>query len=185
MKIISTNIGDRKEINWKGKMITTGIFKFPVNTTIFLDTEDVKGDTICNRKYHGGVEQAVYAYSQLHYEYWKERYASLDWQYGMFGENLTIDILEETAIHVGDTFRVGECILEATKQRDPCVKLGVRFNDMNIVKQFWNTTMCGVYFKVVQTGNVKAGDTFLPIKKNPENPTIADLYNAKRISKGV
>ena len=103
----------------------------------------------------------------------------------MFGENLTIDHLEETEIHVGDTFRVGDCILEATKQRDPCVKLGVRFNDMNIVKQFWNTTMCGVYFKVVQTGNVKAGDTFLPIKKNPENPTIADLYIAKRVRKGM
>jgi MOSC domain-containing protein YiiM len=56
---------------------------------------------------------------------------------------------------------------------------------MNIVKQFWNTTMCGVYFKVVQTGNVKAGDTFLPIKKNPENPTIADLYIAKRVRKGM
>jgi len=64
MKIISTNIGERKDINWKGKMITTGIFKFPVNASIFLDKEEVKGDTICNRKYHGGIEQAVYGYSQ-------------------------------------------------------------------------------------------------------------------------
>ena len=56
MKIISTNIGERKDINWKGKMITTGIFKFPVNASIFLDKEEVKGDTICNRKYHGGIE---------------------------------------------------------------------------------------------------------------------------------
>ena len=103
----------------------------------------------------------------------------------MFGENLTIDNLEETAIHVGDTFKVGECIVEATKQRNPCVKLGVRFNDMKIVKQFWNTTMCGVYFKVVQTGNVKVGDTLKLIKKCPKNPTIADLYIAKRASKGI
>ena len=185
MKIISTNIGERKDINWKGQMITTGIFKFPVNASIFLDKEEVKGDTICNRKYHGGIEQAVYGYSQLHYEYWKEKYASLDWQYGMFGENLTIDTLEETEIHAGDTFRVGECILEATKQRDPCVKLGVRFNDMKIVKQFWNTTMCGVYFKVIQTGNVTTGDTFELIKKCPENPTISDLYIAKKLHKGM
>ncbi len=61
----------------------------------------MKGDTICNRKHHGGIEQAVYGYSQLHYAYWKERYGSLDWQYGMFGENLTLDTLEETKIHVG------------------------------------------------------------------------------------
>ena len=185
MKIISTNIGERKDIDWKGKTITTGIFKFPVHSPIFLDKEDVKGDAICNRKHHGGIEQAVYGYSKLHYAYWKERYASLDWQYGMFGENLTLDRLEETEIHVGDTFKVGECILEATKQRNPCVKLGVRFNDMKIVKQFWNTTMCGVYFKVVQTGNVKKGDTFKLIKKCLENPTIADLYVEKRLSKGM
>ena len=185
MKIISTNIGERKDIDWKGKTITTGIFKFPVHSPIFLDKEDVKGDAICNRKHHGGIEQAIYGYSKLHYAYWKERYATLDWQYGMFGENLTIDRLEETEIHVGDTFKVGECILEATKQRNPCVKLGVRFNDMKIVKQFWNTTMCGVYFKVVQTGNVKKGDTFELIKKCLENPTIADLYVEKRLSKGM
>ena len=185
MKIISTNIGERQDIDWKGKTITTGIFKFPVNTPVFLDKEEVKGDAICNRKHHGGLAQAVYGYSQSHYEYWKTQYTALDWQYGMFGENLTIDNLEETEIHVGDTFRVGECILEATKQRDPCVKLGVRFNDMKIVKQFWNTTMCGVYFKVVQTGNVKVGDTFEPISKCSKNPTIADLYIAKRVSKGM
>ena len=185
MKIIATNIGERKEIDWKGKLVTTGIFKFPVETPIFLDREDVKGDVICNRENHGGIEQAVYGYSLKHYEYWKELYPNLDWQYGMFGENLTIDDLDETETHVGDTYKVGECIVEVSKQRNPCMKLGVRFNDMKIVKQFWNTTMCGVYFKILQTGNVKAGDTFEMIKKCPENPTIADLYIEKRVSKGI
>tara|TARA_B100000795_G_scaffold245945_1_gene211357 strand:+ start:1102 stop:1659 length:558 start_codon:yes stop_codon:yes gene_type:complete len=185
MRIIATNIGERKEIDWKGETITTGIFKFPVDKPVFLDYEDVKGDVICNRDHHGGIDQAVYGYSETHYEYWKELYPELDWQYGMFGENLTIDDLEETEIHVGDTYRVGECIIEASKQRDPCVKLGVRFNDMKIVKQFWNTTMCGVYFKIVRTGNVKVGDKFKLIKKYPNNPTIADLYIAKRVNKGI
>lgn len=185
MKIVSTNLGERKEINWKGKTITTGIFKFPVDEPVFLDVEDVKGDTICNREHHGGVLQAVYGYSLKHYDYFKELYPNLDWQNGMFGENLTLDDLDETKIHQGDTFKVGETILEATVQRNPCMKLGVRFNDMKIVKQFWNTTMCGVYFKVVQTGFVKAGDVFEQIKNCPENPTIADLYIAKRKAKGI
>ena len=92
---------------------------------------------------------------------------------------------DPSTLPINDTFRVGECILEATKQRDPCVKLGVRFNDINIVKQFWNTTMCGVYFKVIQTGKVTTGDTFELIKKCPENPTISDLYIAKRLRKGM
>jgi MOSC domain-containing protein YiiM len=185
MKIISTNLGDRKEINWKGKEVITGIFKFPVETPFFLEREKVRNDEISDRKYHGGIDQAVYGYSLKHYEYWKQKYPNLDWQFGMFGENLTMDDLDETKIHQGDTFKVGETILEVTVQRNPCMKLGVRFNDMKIVKQFWNTTMCGIYFKVVQTGFVKLGDAFVQIKSCPENPTIAELYRAKRLETGL
>lgn len=185
MKIVSTNIGDRKEINWKGKIVTTGIFKYSVDESIFLDIEDVKGDTICNREHHGGILQAVYGYSKKHYEYWKKLYPELDWQNGMFGENLTMDDLDEAKLHQGDTFKVGGVILEVTKPRNPCMKLGVRFNDMKIVKQFWSTTMCGVYFKVIQTGFVKVGDVFEQIKSCSGNPTIAELYVEKRKSKGI
>ncbi|QTE24347.1 MOSC domain-containing protein [Polaribacter cellanae] len=185
MKIISTNIGERKEIEWKGKKVTTGIFKFPVSKPIFLDIEEVKDDEISDRKHHGGILQAVYGYSLKHYDYFKKLHPNVDFTHGIFGENLTIDDLEETKIHQGDIFKVGETILEATVQRNPCYKLGIRFNNMKIVKQFWNTTMCGVYFKVLQTGFVKAGDEFQQIKSCPENPTIADLYVAKRTEKGV
>jgi MOSC domain-containing protein YiiM len=185
MKIIATNLGEKREIDWKGTLVTTGIFKFPVDEPIFLDKEDVRGDAICNREHHGGIDQAIYGYSLKHYDYWKELYPTLDWRLGMFGENLTIDDLDETKTHVGDTFKVGETILEVTKARNPCMKLGVRFNDMKIVKQFWNTTMCGVYFKVLQTGFVKAGDVFEQLKSYPENPTIAEVYEEKRIAKGM
>jgi len=185
MKIIATNLGEKKEVIWKGKPMITGIFKFSVDTPIFLDTEDVKGDTICDRKHHGGIDQAVYAYSEKHYEYFKKLHPDLDWQLGMFGENLTMDDLDETNIHVGDTFKVGETILEVTKPRQPCKTLGVRFSDMKIVKQFWNSTFSGVYFKVLQTGFVKTGDIFYQIKSCPENPTIAAVYQAKRTKKGI
>lgn len=185
MKIVSTNIGDRKEVTYKNKTVETGIFKYTVNAPIFLDKEDVKGDAICNRENHGGILQAVYGYSLKHYDFFKPFYPDLDWEYGIFGENLTIDDIDERNIHVGDTFKVGEAILEASVQRNPCYKLGIRFNDMKIVKQFWKTTMCGVYFKVVQTGFVKTGDEFKQIKSCSENPTIADLYINKRIEKGI
>ena len=114
MKIISTNIGARKEIDWKGTLITTGIFKFPVDTPIFLDFEDVKGDEISDRENHGGILQATYVYSVKHYDHFKPLYPNLEWQLGMFGENLTMDDLDETKIHVGDTFKVGNAIIEAT-----------------------------------------------------------------------
>jgi len=185
MKIISTNIGEKKEIDWKGKTVTTGIFKYSVDAPIFLDKEEVKGDTICDRKHHGGIDQALYGYSLKHYDFFKKLHPNLDWQLGMFGENLTLDDLDETSIHVGDTYKVGDVILEVTKSRQPCMTLGVRFNDMKIVKQFWNTNFCGVYFKVLQTGFVKTGDVFEQIKSCPENPTIAELYEVKRVAKGM
>ena len=185
MKIVATNIGEKKEIDWNGKIVTTGIFKYPVEKPIFLDTEEVTGDEITNRKHHGGILQAIYGYSLKHYDYFKPLYPNLEWQSGMFGENLTIDDLDETILHQGDTFQVGDAILEVTVQRNPCHKLGLRFNDMKIVKQFWNTTMCGVYFKVLQTGFVKVGDAFTQLKSCPQNPTIADLYLAVKSEKGV
>ena len=93
--------------------------------------------------------------------------------------------IEETSIHVGDTFKVGETILEATLQRNPCYKLGIRFNDMKIVKQLWNTTKCGVYFKVLQTGFVNIDDEFELIKSCPENATIADLLIQRKKEKAI
>ncbi|MCF2874482.1 MULTISPECIES: MOSC domain-containing protein [unclassified Tenacibaculum] len=185
MKVVSTNIGERKEIDWKGKSITTGIFKFTIDEPIFLDIEDVRGDAVCDRVHHGGIEQAVYAYSEKHYAYWKEFYPDLDWRYGMFGENLTIDDLDESKIHVGDTYKVGEVIIEVTKPRQPCMKLGVRFNNMKIVKQFWKQDFPGIYFKILETGKVKSGDEFEQIKSCPENPTIAEVYQQKRVTKGM
>lgn len=183
MRIVSTNLGERKDIDWKGKIITTGIFKFSVDKPIFLDTEDVRDDAVCDRKYHGGIDQAVYGYSLKHYDYWKGLYPNLDWQYGMFGENLTIDDLDESKIHIGDIYKVGEAILEVTKPREPCMKLGVRFNNIKIVKQFWKQDFPGVYFKVLQTGNVKTGDTFEKIKSFPENDSIQRKYKKKRLLK--
>lgn len=184
MKIVATNIGNRKEITYKNKKVITGIFKFPVTEPIFLNKEEVKGDEISDRVNHGGINQAVYGYSLKHYDFWKPMYPDLDWNFGMFGENLTIDDLDEKSIFVGDTFKVGDAILEVTQQRSPCYKLGIRFNNMKIVKQFWNTTFCGVYFKVLQTGAVKVDDEFELIKNCTENLTIAELLLKKKLEKG-
>ena len=180
MKIISTNVGEKREILWDGEIIRTGIYKYSVEEPIFLDKEQVKKDAICNRKYHGGIEQAVYGYSLKHYEIWKDLHPSLTFEYGIFGENLTVDDLAETEIHVGDTFKVGECIIEATKPREPCFKLGIRFGNMKVVRQMWKSTMCGVYFKVVQTGTVKAGEELIQIKQCAENSTIAEVFKSRK-----
>jgi len=180
MIVKSVNIGEKKVVNYKGKIIETGIFKFPVNEPIFLGETDVENDAVIDRRYHGGINKAVYAYSENHYKYWKELYTNLDWQYGMFGENLTISNLEETEIHIGDVFQLGEAIIEVTQPREPCMKLGLRFETQKVLKQFWNSTKSGIYFKINKIGSVKVGDKLSLIKKSKNTPTIAEVYETKK-----
>jgi len=185
MKVVSLNIGERKKVQWKNKVYETGIFKYPVDTPIFLDREDVKGDNVVNRIYHGGVLQAAYAYGEQHYDYWKKLYPNHDWNYGMFGENITITNLNEEEIHVGSIYQLGKATIEVTKPRQPCLKLGIRFNDVKIIKQFWHSSKSGLYFKILETGNVSKNDELILLENKPENMTIAELYASKRIAKGM
>ena len=181
MIVKSVNIGEKKVLNYKGKIVETGIFKYPVEGSIFLGEEDVEKDAVIDRRYHGGIEKAVYAYSENHYEYWKQLYPNLDWQYGMFGENLTISNLDEKNIHVGNTYQLGEVILEVTKPREPCFKLGLRFGTQAILKQFWNSSMSGVYFKVLKTGNVSVGDALVLIKQSKTNQQLQRFIKLKNL----
>ncbi len=183
MKLVSVNIADKKTINYKGKIIETGIFKKPMAFPIFLGEEDVENDAVIDRKYHGGIDQAVYAYSENHYSYWKELYPNLEWNFGIFGENLTISNLEETEIKVGNQYKLGETIIEVTKPREPCMKLGLVFGTQKILKQFWNSTKCGIYFKVLQTGNVAVDDELILINKAENSPTISEVYETKKLNK--
>ena len=180
MKIVSLNIGKRSEIQWKGKTYTTGIFKSKVEGPLFLDLEDVENDVVIDRKHHGGIEQAVYAYGYNHYAYWRSLYPSHKIDYGYMGENLTVSELEETEIHVGDIYKLGNAVVQVTKPRQPCFKLGIRFNDQSIVKQFWNTTKSGVYFRILKTGKIATGDEFVLIEKSTNSPSIADVFTSKR-----
>lgn len=180
MIVKSVNIGEKKTINYKGKIVETGIFKHPVANPIFLGEEDVVNDAVIDRRYHGGIDQAVYGYSENHYEYWEQLYPDLDWKYGMFGENLTISNLEEKTIKVGNTYQLGEVVLEVTKPREPCFKLGLVFGTQAILKQFWNSTKSGIYFKVLKTGNVTVGDELILINESEHAPTIATVYKTKK-----
>jgi len=185
MKVISVNIGERKKIQWRKRIVETGIFKYPIQEPIFLDVEDVQNDNVVDREHHGGILQAVYAYSENHYAHWKSLYPDLDWNFGMFGENLTVINLDETKIHVGNIYQLGEAKIEVTKPRQPCYKLGIRFNNPKIIKQFWNSTKSGIYFKILSPGFVSKNDEFVLLQESPNNPTIAAIYKSKRIIKGM
>jgi len=177
MNVVSVNIGEPKEIIWKGKKYTTGIYKQPVSTFIVLGTTDVEEDHVVDRKYHGGVDKACYAFSSDEYNYWKELYPDLELNWGSFGENLSISELNETEIRIGDVFQAGTAIIQASEPRQPCVKLNMRFQSDSMMKQFISRQRCGVYFRVLEPGVIRPNDTVHLIQRNADYPSVTDCFN--------
>lgn len=178
MKIISTNKGETREVSYRGKTVKTGIYKSPAPAGIFLEKHDVKDDSVVDRRYHGGTDKACYLYSYNVYDYWKNIYPDLHWQYGMFGENLTVKDLDETILNIGNEYKLGEAVVQVSQPRQPCFKLGLRMESRTILKRFIHTTYCGTYVRVLQPGLVKPEDELVLIKEHAANPTIADAFYA-------
>ncbi|ALJ04430.1 sulfurase [Pseudalgibacter alginicilyticus] len=176
MKIISTNIAKPTIITWNGKKETTGIYKTPTNFPIYLGKNDVKDDSVIDRKYHGGEFKACYIFSEMHYKYWKNLYPNLNWEWGMFGENLTISHMDETEIFVGDVYKVGDAIIQISQSREPCYKLGIKFKNQNILKKFITHGLPGSYVKVLKEGAVKIGDELILEKRPKKSLTVAQLF---------
>ena len=177
MKIVSVNIGEVTTVDYLGKEVKTGIFKYPVDDSIFLGDTDVKNDNVVDRRYHGGVDKATYAYSLDHYAFWKNLYPDLDWTNGMFGENLTIEGLDEAKMLVGSVYKVGEAKIQVCQPREPCFKLGIRFNTQSVLKTFVNELFCGVYFRVIQPGRVNSEDELKLEVEESDSPSIAEVYS--------
>lgn len=177
MKIVSTNISNPTNILWRGKQVQTGIYKSPTSQPIYLGRLDVKGDTVSDRRVHGGEFKACYIFSEDHYQYWKNLYPKLKWDYGMFGENLTVAGLNETEIHIGDIYQIGEAIVQVTQPREPCFKFGVKFGTQKVLKQFIEHGYPGTYLRVLEEGYVKKGDSFNLIEKPNNRLTVQQLFN--------
>lgn len=175
MKIISTNIGEPRIMQHRGKEVTTGIFKFPVEEGIFLGQEDVDNDHVIDRRYHGGIDKACYLYSADHYEYWQNLYPDLEMPFGMFGENLTVEGLQEAQINIGDMFKIGDAVVQATQPRQPCYKLEFRFHDKAIVRKFVDSGFSGVYVRVLKNGKVRAGQN-MELNGRNDSPSIQQVY---------
>ena len=176
MIIVSTNIAKPKTFTWKGKQVTTGIYKTPTKNSIFLDTETVKDDEVSDRKVHGGEFKACYLFSEDHYSYWKQLYPDLHWSFGMFGENLTIKGLDEKLINVGDIYKIGEALVQITQPREPCFKFGVKFGNQQILNQFIEHGHPGTYVRILEKGHVKVGDSLTLVEQASNSLSTYDLF---------
>ena len=177
MKITSTNIAKPTTIIWNGKEITTGIYKEPVDQPIFLGKQNVQNDEISDRKHHGGEFKACYLFSEDQYNYWKTLYPNLDWDWGMFGENLTVSGLNEKDIHIGDIYIIGSALIQVTQPREPCFKFGVKFGTQNVLTQFINHGFPGTYVRILEEGFVKAGDSIELVEKAKNSLSILQFFD--------
>ncbi|HET9223102.1 MAG TPA: MOSC domain-containing protein [Roseiflexaceae bacterium] len=175
MHIISVNVGLPREVLWKGKHVTTGIFKQPVAGRVVARRLNLDGDRQADLTVHGGGEKAVYAYPAEHYDYWRQELSGMKLPWGVFGENLTTWELLEDAVNVGDRFRVGAALLQATQPRLPCYKLGLKFGREDMVRRFSAGARYGWYFAVVEEGELGAGDTIERVHRDPHDITVADI----------
>src|SRR5438477_1496202 len=175
MKILSLNVGLPREVAWQGKVVTTGIFKEPVEWRTMMRKLNLDGDRQADLTVHGGVSKAVYAYPSEHYDYWRTELPGVDLPWGMFGENLTTEGLFEDAVYIGDRFRIGEAELMATEPRMPCYKLGIKFGRADIIKRFLASRRTGFYFAVKREGKVGAGDAIELVGREQQDISVADI----------
>ena len=175
MKLISVCVGVPREVSWKGKPVMTGIFKQPVEGRVVMRSLNLDGDQQADLTVHGGVEKAVYAYPMEHYAYWRQELPEEALPWGAFGENLTIEGLSETTVHIGDRFRIGTAELLVTQPRFPCFKLNLKFGRDDMVKRFLNSRLSGIYFSVVQEGEVGSGDAIKLVSRDANKVTVADI----------
>jgi MOSC domain-containing protein YiiM len=183
MRVVSVNVGRPGEVLWRGKPVTTGIWKDPVAGPVPLRRLNLDGDGQADLRVHGGPDKAVYAYPSEFYELWSRERPELELGPGTFGENLTLEGLLDDDVSVGDRFQIGTAELVVTQPRLPCFKLGLRMGRDEFVTEFLERGLLGFYLAVAREGEVAAGDAIVELQRDPRRfgvTEVARLYAADR-----
>ena len=174
MKLLSVNVSKPKIITYGGRSVTTGIFKEPVAGRVMVKKLNLEGDGQADLTVHGGVDKAVYVYDLDSYSYWERELGRDDLTYGHFGENLTVEGLPDDRVQIGDIFRVGEALMEVSQPRVPCFKLELKMEMPGFSRQFLASGRLGFYFRVLEEGEICAGDTIERVKPGPEQMSVRE-----------
>ncbi|HTO68941.1 MAG TPA: MOSC domain-containing protein [Myxococcota bacterium] len=174
MKLVSVNVGLPREVDANGHRVRTSIWKAPVAGRVRVRTLNLDGDRQSDLSVHGGVDKAVYAYPSEHYAFWQRELGRAELPWGAFGENLTTEGLLDDEVAIGDRVRAGTAELEVTQPRMPCFKLALRFERPDLVKRFQKSGRTGFYFRVLQEGEVGAGDALELMRAPGDRVSIAD-----------
>ena len=183
MRVVSVNVGLPREVLWKQRIVSTGIFKEPVAGRVRVRRLNLDGDRQADLSVHGGPEKAIYVYPADYYPAWRKELPDMDIPWAMFGENLTVEGLRDDTVHIGDQFRIGSTLVAVTQPRMPCYKLGIRFGRDDILRRLLASGRTGFYFAVLEEGDVATGDPIILVKRDEHAIPVAEitrLYTSKK-----
>ncbi len=175
MKLLSVNVSLPREVEHGSETVSTGIFKEPVGDRVMVRTTNLDGDEQADLENHGGIYRAAYAYSIENYGYWRRELGRADFTFGQFGENLTVEGMMEDDVHIGDVFRVGQALVEVTQPRPPCFKLGIKMGMARFPKMLLASGRVGFYLRVLEEGEIGAGEAFELLKSDPERVSVREM----------
>ena len=174
-RLRSVNVGMPKDVAWQGKTVFTGVFKDPVTGPRRVRRLNVDGDGQGDRAGHGGEQRAVFVYQTDSYRYWERELGRNDFVDGQFGENFTVEGLSDAEVCIGDRYRIGTAVFEVTQPRVTCYRVGIRLNDPRIPALLVSHRRPGFYFRVLEEGDVEAGDEIVKLASGPEQMTVAEI----------
>jgi MOSC domain-containing protein YiiM len=177
MELLSVNVAKPREVGYRGRRVETGIFKEPVEGRLMLRRLNLDGDGQADLDHHGGLFRAAYVYTFENFEHWKEVLGLRELGFGKFGENFTVTGMPEDEVCIGDVFRVGGAVVQATQPRPPCYKLGIRMGRPAFPKQFLSSGRVGFYLRVLEEGEVGAGDEITLVEAHPERMSVREVIN--------
>src|SRR5271156_2406174 len=174
-RLLSVNVGLPREVTWNGKTVRTSVWKSPVTGRRMVRKLDIDGDAQADLAGHGGEHRAVFVYQMDSYHYWESFLGRSDFTFGQFGENFTVEGLPDDEVCIGDRYRIGGAEFEVTQPRVTCYRVGLRMNEPRMPALLVEHHRPGFYFRVLQEGEVGAGDDIVKIAGGPEKITVADI----------
>ena len=174
-RLLSVNVGLPRDIRWKGRTVHTGIWKYPVHGRCRVGRLNLEGDGQGDLAGHGGEQRAVLVYQIESYRYWQEQLKRTDFAHGQFGENFTIEGLPDDVVCIGDRYQIGSAVFEVTQPRVTCYRVGIRMNEPRMPAFLTSSGRPGFYFRVLQEGEVGAGDEIVKVGESDEQMTVAEI----------
>jgi MOSC domain-containing protein YiiM len=172
VKVIAVNVGKPQTMVYHGKELVTGIYKSPVNSAVYLTRTNLDGDGQADLEFHGGEDKALCVYCEEHYSYW-ENHLGKQLESAAFGENVCVRGMLESEVCIGDTYELGEAMVQISQPRQPCHKLAKKHDTVDLPLKVQQTGYTGYYFRVLKEGWIPEKPSIRLISKHPAGVTVA------------